>query len=191
MFIPTNSYLSMRLLYHKIVKTAILLSRIAVPGASGEMLFLWKRTSASFCQASLPTTLALFTHSICICRANTKVSPHHHHLRKKIKGHKMCPFLAQAVRFELTCRLRQTDFESAPLWPLRYACVLNCDLLQLNTQLKRSGSQNLFCESTAHARSKSSASLLVSDRPKHKPMVWYACVLILPKQYNINKIFLQ
>ena len=24
-------------------------------------------------------------------------------IRKKIKGHKMCPFLAQAVRFELTC----------------------------------------------------------------------------------------
>ena len=30
------------------------------------------------------------------------------------------------------------------------------------------------CESTAHARSKSSASLLVSDRPKHKPKVCYA-----------------
>ena len=38
----------------------------------------------------------------------------------------------------------------------------------------RCGSQNLFCESTAHARSKSSASLLVSDRPKHKPKVCYA-----------------
>ena len=56
----------------------------------------------------------------------------------------MCPFLAQAVRFELTCPLRHTDFESAPLWPLRYACVFNCDLLQFNTQQREAARKIYF-----------------------------------------------
>ena len=40
-------------------------------------------------------------------------------------------FLAQTVRFELTCGCPQTDFESAPLWPLRYVCILQMTAVKM------------------------------------------------------------
>ena len=47
------------------------------------------------------------------------------------------PFtLAERVGFEPTWRFRQTDFESAPLWPLRYRSICKLHYTWLNIKLQ-------------------------------------------------------
>ena len=47
------------------------------------------------------------------------------------------PNMAQRVGFEPTWDCSQTDFESAPLWPLRYRCLFNCSFRTHKTVRKK------------------------------------------------------
>ena len=62
-------------------------------------------------------------------------------------------FLAEREGFEPSCACAQTDFESAPLWPLRY---LSINMMQQRASYLwspiRCGSGNLLSESTSHSQ---------------------------------------
>ena len=76
---------------------------VSLFGASDKMLFLAKKNFGELLPSELADSsclvYALNLHLPSKYKGESSSSP----LMQKIKGHKMCPFLAQAVRFELTC----------------------------------------------------------------------------------------
>ena len=92
-------------------------------------------------------------------------------------------FMAEREGFEPSCACAQTDFESAPLWPLRY---LSITMMQQRASYLwspiRCGSMSLLIESTSHSqlegRGACSPDVELAN-PRQRRDISYRCILYI------------
>ena len=141
----------MKLLYHKIVKTAILFLEHSREGFVLDFCPTFRILSFVMSGKNLrsPFTKQPFR-SFCELRSNPI------YILSKAKTERLLASrlaLAEREGFEPSCACAQTDFESAPLWPLRYLSIIVMHKCASQLwSLIRCGSMSLLIESTSHSQ---------------------------------------